>query len=190
MRYRRSLLISVLLLLLTISAAVMAEKALACGPCTIVNETPSPPQWLNPGYRFIASVNTTFGEGLTIEVHDRNQGVGAGYARYACTIAPNQTSLPAGTTARYQCNSTTTIPDGPANPDVEYQYTVCDFGTTNNNCHNFTGFNWSFSLGPNLVTLQKISATATHPQPLPLTNISLLLTALVISAAFWKHSHP
>ncbi len=130
--------LAALAVLLLLAIAATGQPALACTTCTIVNETPNPPPNNNPGYKFTLAVNTDFGEGVMVELHDQTANT---YTRTACAYL-NGTGLPNGTSARFECNTGTAIPDGRT---VDYQYAVCDYGTTNSNCHGYTGFNWSFT---------------------------------------------
>ena len=130
--------LAALVVLLLLAFAATSPTALACTTCTIVNETSNPPPNNNPGYKFTVAVNTDLGEGVMVELHDFTANT---YTRTACTYL-NGTNLPAGTTARFECNTPTTIPAGRS---VEYQYAVCNYGTTGTNCHGYTGFQWSFT---------------------------------------------
>jgi glycosidase len=125
------------LLGIAIVLGIGTSKASACAePCTIVNESTNPPEQLGPGYRFIVSANTDFGEGVMVELH-----YGATYIRYDCEYL-NGSGLPPGTTARYKCETDQDIAEG---TNVEYQYAICDYGTTGTNCHSYTGFIYSFT---------------------------------------------
>jgi glycosidase len=127
---------AVLLVVLLAALAPMARPASAAS--FVVNETGTAPENLNPGFRFVASSDTAFGQGVIVEVNDT---VANSYVKTACYYL-NGTNLPSGTTARYQCDTADAIAPGRL---VRYQFAVCDYGTTTNNCHAWTGFNWSFT---------------------------------------------
>ncbi|MDQ5825550.1 MAG: alpha-amylase family glycosyl hydrolase [Chloroflexota bacterium] len=125
------------LLAIGVVLGISTSNVAACAePCTIVDESSDPPEQLGPGYKFIVSANTEFGEGPMVELH-----YGTTYAKYDCEYL-NGTSLPPGTTARFFCNTDQDIPEG---TEVEYQYAICNYGTTDTNCHSYTGFIYDFT---------------------------------------------
>jgi glycosidase len=125
------------LLGIAIVLAIGTSRASACAaPCIIVDETSDPPEQLGPGYKFIVSANTEYGEGPMVELH-----YGSTYIKYTCTYL-NGASLPPGTTARFFCDTDVDIPEG---TEVEYQYAICNYETTDTNCHSYTGFIYNFT---------------------------------------------
>jgi glycosidase len=127
-----------LAVLLVTLLAVLVPTASVSAASQVVNETGAQPENLNPGYRFVASADTAFGQGVMVEVNDT---VANSYRRTACTYL-NDTNLPSGTKARYECRTADAIEPGRL---VRYQFAVCDYGSTEANCHAWTGFNWSFT---------------------------------------------
>jgi glycosidase len=131
--------LSLVVLLALLAGLLPAAAGSAYAASVVVNETGSQPGTLNPGYQFTASADTAFGQGVTVELNP----VGSNdYTRKDCYYL-NGSNLPAGTTARFRCD---TAQDYPAGTEVRYQFAVCDYGSLFNNCHAYTGFNWSFTV--------------------------------------------
>jgi hypothetical protein len=96
--------LSLVVLLALLAGLLPAAAGSAYAASVVVNETGSQPGTLNPGYQFTASADTAFGQGVTVELNP----VGSNdYTRKDCYYL-NGSNLPAGTTARFRCDTTAT----------------------------------------------------------------------------------
>ncbi len=118
------------------------------------------PQLLSPGWRFWASTDTAFGEVICVEVHP--QGDSGNYFRFEGIYNTNYPHE-SHTDYEYQIDVFTSgIPDEFKNKTIEYQFFV-DWDS--NNCTSgsyFTGFNWTFSSGPNALQVARFHALPCH----------------------------
>ncbi len=138
---------------------IFANSGLAASFVTHV----SGPNWTGTQYTFLADSDTAFGQGVAIELHDL---VNNTYHKYACTYDSDQ----GGGVYRYSCTANAVLGDGTSANDVEFQYFVCDYGSTSSNCGNYTGFGNAFNTSPTTaITLRSLSASvAGAPAALPL----------------------
>lgn len=136
------------------------------------------PQILSPGWRFWGATDTAWGEVVCVEVHPVGDPVN--YVRVEGTYNGNSYSHDGHTDYEYQIDVFTGgIPEVFKNKTIEYQFFVASYGSNCSGGGDFTGFNWTFTSGPNAVTLTRVQARTTS-WPFVAGALMLLGAALVL----------